>query len=197
MEKFEYLILLILIIISIIINVFYNKSQKIYYFFDAKDEKSIELLNNILKNSNNEIILVTSEKDNVENQVSMRDVLQKLSNIRPVSKVLNIEKFSDLSEVVYESCFKNAKCIFQPYDRFYAIANKLNVQGYPFKFESKIDSPSNVPSDVNGNAAVNYGNSDKNLDLLNDKNASVTKIKEFVEGPGGCNNTRSSRGLGE
>ena len=44
MEKFEYLILLILIIISIIINVFYNKSQKIYYFFDAKDEKSIELL---------------------------------------------------------------------------------------------------------------------------------------------------------
>ena len=197
MEKFEYLILLILIIISIIINVFYNKSQKIYYFFDAKDEKSIELLNNILKNSNNEIILVTSEKDNVENQVSMRDVLQKLSNIRPVSKVLNIEKFSDLSEVVYESCFKNAKCIFQPYDRFYAIANKLNVQGYPFKFESKIDSPSNVPSDVNGNAAVNYGNSDKNLDLLNDKNASVTKIKKFVEGPGGCNNTRSSRGLGE
>jgi len=197
MEKFEYIILVILVILSIVINIFYNKSEKIYYFFDAKDVKSKELLNNILKNSNNEVILVTSEKDTAENQVNMRDILQQLSTIRPVSKVLNIEKFSDLSEVVYQSCFKNAKCIFQPFDRFYAIANKLNVQGYPFKFENNADSPSNIPSDVNGNASVNYGNSDKNIDLLNDKNASVTKIKEFVEGPTGCSNTRSSRGLGE
>jgi len=196
MEKYEYLIIIILIILSIVINVFYNKSQKIYFFFDAKDEKSVKLLSNILKNSDNEIIIVTSEKE--ENEHNMREVLQKLSSVRPVSKVLNIEKLTDLSEVVYEACFKNAKCIFQPHDRFYAIANRLNVQGYPFQFENKIDSPSNIPSDVNGNASVNYGNSDKNIDLLSgNKNASVGKLKELVEGPGGCSNTRSSRGLGE
>jgi len=195
MEKYEYLILIILVILSIILNIFYNKSQKIYFFFDAKDKKSIQLLNNILKNSDNEIIIVTSEKD--ENEHSMREILQKLSSIRPVSKVLNIEKFSDLSEIVYESCFKNAKCIFQPHDKFYAIANKLNVQGYPFAFETKIDSPSEIPADVNGNASVNYGNSDKNIDLLSgNKNASVGKLRELVEGPRGCSNTRSSRGLG-
>jgi ATP-dependent Lon protease len=196
MEKYEYLIIIILIILSIVINVFYNKSQKIYFFFDAKDEKSVKLLSNILKNSDNEIVIVTSEKE--ENEHNMREVLQKLSSVRPVSKVLNIEKLTDLSEVVYEACFKNAKCIFQPHDRFYAIANRLNVQGYPFQFENKIDSPSNIPSDVNGNASVNYGNSDKNIDLLSgNKNASVGKLKELVEGPGGCSNTRSSRGLGE
>lgn len=197
MEKYEYLIIVILIIVSIVLNIFYNKSQKIYFFFDAKDEKSVQLLNNILKNSDNEIVIVTSEKQG--NEHNMREVLEKIStNTRPVSKVLNIEKLTDLSEVVYEACFKNAKCIFQPHDRFYAIANRLNVQGYPFKFENKIDSPSNIPSDVNGNASVNYGNSDKNIDLLSDnKNAQVGKLKELVEGPGGCSNTRSSRGLGE
>jgi hypothetical protein len=194
MEKHEYLIVAILIILSIVINIFFNKSQKIYFFLDPKDKKSIELLNNILKNTNNEVILVMSP----EKEDKLKDLFQNLVSIRPIKKVLNVENFSDLSEIVYETCFKNAKCIFQPHDKFYSIANKLNVQGYPFQFENNADSPSNLPADINGLASVNYGNSDKNIDLLSgNKNAGVGKLREIVQGPSGCSNTRSSRGLGE
>ena len=194
MEKHEYLIVAILIFLSIVINIFFNKSQKIYFFLDPKDKKSIELLNNILKNTNNEVILVMSP----EKEDKIKDLFQNLVSIRPIKKVLNVENFSDLSEIVYETCFKNAKCIFQPHDKFYSIANKLNVQGYPFQFVNNTDSPSNLPADINGLASVNYGNSDKNIDLLSgNKNAGVGKLREIVQGPSGCSNTRSSRGLGE
>jgi len=176
MEKYEYLIIIILVLLSILINIFYRNSQKIYFFFDSKDEKSVELLNNILKNSKNEIIIVTSEEKG-----KMKEILQNLNSERSVSKVINIEKLTDLSEIIYETCFKNAKCVFQPHDRFYAIANRLNVQGYPFQFDNNIKTPSNIEGDMDGNEKLDSSN--------------VKKLKELINNPVGCSNTRSSRGL--
>ena len=195
MEKPEYLIIAILIVLIIIINIFTNKSQKIYFFFNPKDQLSIDLLNNILKNNNNsEIILVTNNSDEEE-------VKKSVNNMR-ISKILNVENFSDLNEVIYDSCFKNAKCIFQPWDKFYNIKNRVNVFGYPFKFQNKVDTPSNLSSDVNGNAAfasnedgtktsgnITYG--DKNV-----KNKKKFKRNAASQNPViQCTNTRSSRGL--
>lgn len=194
LEKPEYLIILALIILTILINIFMPKTEKIYFFFNPKDEKSIELLNNILKNSKNNIILVT----NNSNMKDVKEVVNKLNKTRSIEKILNVENFSDLNEVVYNSCYKNAKCIFQPWDKFYQINERLNVFGYPFKFESKVKQPSNTDSDSKGNAIFEKG--DRNvLDYdCKSNNTMREKLEAVLENQNpnmGCTNTRSSRGL--
>jgi len=193
-EKPEYLIILVLIFLTVIITVFMPKTEKIYFFFNPKDKSSVELLNNILKNSKNEIILVTNNS-NMEDVVN---AVNKLNRIRPIEKILNVENFTDLNEVVYNSCFKNAKCIFQPWDKFYAINERLNVFGYPFKFENKVKQPSNTDSDSRGNAVFEKG--DRNvLDYdCKSNNTLREKLDAIVANQNpqmGCTNTKSSRGL--
>ena len=194
MEKNEYLILIFITILFVISTIFLNKTQKIYFFFDHTDAKSLSILKNMLKDTSNEIVIVTSTEK------SIKHILKDLNKIRPVNKVLNIENMTDLNEVVYDSCFKNAKCIFQPWDRFYSIVNRLNVYGYPFKFQNKIESPSNTASDAQGNAVfapdtdgtVTSGNI-----VYGPKNGNE-KLRDLIVGSKSavsCSNTRSSRGL--
>ena len=183
MEKPEYLIIIFLIFITVFINIFSNKSEKIYFFINPKDQNSINLLNNILKNSKNEIILVS----NNSNKEELQNIVNDFNQIRPISKIIDIEKFSDLNEVIYESCFKNAKCIFQPWDKFYSINNRLNVFGYPFNFENKVKQPSNTASDSKGNAVF-----DKSRNIV-DKKKEILLANQNPQM--GCTNTRSSRGL--
>ena len=197
MEKPEYLIIVFLIFITILINVFSTKSQKIYFFINPKDQNSINLLNNILKNSKNEIILVSNNSD----KKILQNVVNKLNQIRPISKVLDIENFSDLKEVVYESCFKNAKCIFQPWDKFYSINNRLNVFGYPFNFEKNVKQPSNTASDSKGNAVFDKSTlGDRNVLDYDCKSKDIVDKKMEIllanQNPQmSCTNTRSSRGF--
>ena len=126
--------------------------------------------------------------------------MKDLNKIRPVNKVLNIENMTDLNEVVYDSCFKNAKCIFQPWDRFYSIVNRLNVYGYPFKFQNKIESPSNTASDAQGNAVFapdTDGTKTSGNIVYGPKNGNQ-KLRDLIVGSKSaisCSNTRSSRGL--
>lgn len=149
MSNYEHTILLVLIVIVILILIFYRKRSKVYYFVDKNDKKSLDILKKILKKTTNEVILVVSkEKDSEVNQI-----ITELNNIRPIKKVLNRESFRDMTEIAFESCFRNAKCMNQPNDRFYAIVNKLNVFGYPFDYDNKIVTPSDAPSD-NGMATV-------------------------------------------
>ena len=49
--NFEHLIVISLLVVSILVTIFYKESKKVYVFLDENDEKSIILLNNILKNS--------------------------------------------------------------------------------------------------------------------------------------------------
>ena len=194
MEKIEYLILVFLTILFVISIIFLNKTQKIYFFFDHTDAKSLHILKSMLQDSSNEIIIVTTIGTNLDK------IIKDLNKIRPVNKVLNIENMTDLNEVVYDSCFKNAKCIFQPWDKFYSIVNRVNVYGYPFKFQNKVESPSNTASDSRGNAVfapdadgtVTSGNI-----VYGPKNGNQ-KLRDLIVGSKSavsCSNTRSSRGL--
>jgi hypothetical protein len=149
MISYEHTILIILIVIVILILIFYRKRTKVYYFIDKKDKKSLKKLKKILKKTSNEVILVIG-KDN-DNEV--KNIIKELNDIRPIKKILNRESFRDMTEIAFESCFRNAKCMNQPHDRFYAIVNRLNVFGYPFDYDNKITTPSDAPSD-NGMAAV-------------------------------------------
>lgn len=194
MEKIEYLILIFLTILFVISNIYLNKTQKIYFFFDHTDAKSLHILKKMLQDSSNEIIIVTSV------ETSLSKIMKDLNKIRPINKVLNIENMTDLNEVVYDSCFKNAKCIFQPWDKFYSIVNRLNVYGYPFKFQNKIDSPSNTASDSRGNAVfakdVDGTKTSGNI-VYGPKNGNE-KLRDLIVGSKSavsCSNTRSSRGL--
>jgi len=197
MVKVEYLVIAILIFITILFNIFKTKSDKIYFFIDPKNEQSINLLNNILKNTKKEIILVIFNSK-VE---GLQNVIDNSNTIRPISKVMNIENFSDLKEVVYDSCYKNAKCIFQPWDKFYSINERLNVFGYPFDFESNVKQPSNTASDSNGNAVFEKKSTlgDRNVldyDCKNNKwKENLEKVASQQNPQLGCTNTRSSRGL--
>ena len=194
MEKNEYLILIFITILFVISTIFLNKTQKIYFFFDHTDAKSLSILKNMLKDTSNEIVIVTSTEK------SIKHILKDLNKIRPVNKVLNIENMTDLNEVVYDSCFKNAKCIFQPWDRFYSIVNRLNVYGYPFKFQNKVESPSNTASDSRGNAVFAPdadGTKTSGNIVYGPKNGSQ-KLRDLIVGSKSavsCSNTRSSRGL--
>ena len=194
MEKNEYLILIFITILFVISTIFLNKTQKIYFFFDHTDAKSLSILKNMLKDTSNEIVIVTSTEK------SIKHILKDLNKIRPVNKVLNIENMTDLNEVVYDSCFKNAKCIFQPWDRFYSIVNRLNVYGYPFKFQNKIESPSNTASDAQGNAVFapdTDGTKTSGNIVYGPKNGNQ-KLRDLIVGSKSaisCSNTRSSRGL--
>jgi len=194
MEKNEYLILIFLTILFVISIIFLNKTQKIYFFFDHNDAKSLSILKNLLKDTSNEIVIVTSTEK------SLKHILKDLNKIRPVDKVLNIENMTDLNEVVYDSCFKNAKCIFQPWDRFYSIVNKLNVYGYPFKFQNNVESPSNTASDSQGNAVFapsKDGTKTSGNIVYGPKNGNQ-KLRDLIVGSKSavsCSNTRSSRGL--
>jgi hypothetical protein len=194
MEKIEYIILIFLAILFVITHIFLNTPQKIYFFFDPTNAKSIKVLKEMLKNSSNEIIIVSLKNTSIEH------ILKDLNKIRPVDKIFNIENMTDLNEIVNDSCYKNAKCIFQPWDKFYSISNRLNVFGYPFNFQNKIDSPSNVASDSRGNA-VFKANEDGTVTsgniIYGPKNGNQ-KLRDLIVGSKSavsCSNTRSSRGL--
>jgi hypothetical protein len=52
---------------------------------------------------------------------------------------------SDLNQVIFDTCYRNAKCINQPSNKFYEIYNRLNVFGYPFEFENNYSELLQMP----------------------------------------------------
>lgn len=172
--NFENIILISLIVVSILVTMYYKPSQKVYVFLDENDEKSILLLNNILKNTDSDVVIVTSNKN--DDSEKRRSLIKKFNNIRPINKVLNVEKFRDMTEIIYDTCFKNARCANQPSDKFYEIVNRLNVFGYPFNFENTPDIP-------NGNNLLQPWNQINNTDL----NESQNKLRQVIDTPS-CGN---------
>ena len=152
---------------------YYKPSQKIYVFLDENDEKSILILNNVLKNTDSDIVIVTSDKNN--DSEKRRSLIKNFNNIRPIHKLLNVEKFGDMSEIIYDTCFKNARCANQPSDKFYSIVNRLNVFGYPFQFKNSPDFP-------NGNNLLQPW---RNIDA----NDSQNKLRKVVDTPS-CGKTK-------
>lgn len=128
------IIILILIAIGVYFCEFYNKKQKVYFFLNKDDTNSIESfesLNKILKNSDYEVIVVNYDTDNS----TLLELNKVTSSCRPVDKVLNIEKMTDLTQIYFDTCYRNAKCVNQPSNKFYEIYNTIGVFGYPFKFQ--------------------------------------------------------------
>ena len=125
------IIILILIAISVYFYFFYNNKQKVYYFLNKDDETSFDKLNDILKQSDYEVIVVNYESD----EKSLNGLNKIINKCRPINKVLNIEKMTDLTQIYFDTCYRNAKCVNQPSDKFYELYNTIGVFGYPFKFE--------------------------------------------------------------
>lgn len=175
--NFEHLIVISLLVVSILVTIFYKESKKVYVFLDENDEKSIILLNNILKNSKSDVVIVTTNNDNEKK----RSLLKGFNNIRPIHKILNVEKFGDMKELIYDTCFKNGRCANQPSDKFYAIVNKLNVFGYPFNFENSPDYP-------NGNNLLQRWAPNK--EGVND---SQDKLRGLVNNPSYNNNINDNQ----
>jgi hypothetical protein len=123
--------ILILIAIGVYFFMFYNKKQKVYFFLNKDDTNSFETLNKILKNSEYEVIVVNYDTDNS----SLLELNKVTSSCRAVDKVLNIEKMTDLTQIYFDTCYRNAKCVNQPSNKFYEIYNTIGVFGYPFKFQ--------------------------------------------------------------
>jgi hypothetical protein len=77
----------------------------------------------ILKNSEYEVIVVNYDTDNK----SLLELNKVTSSCRAVDKVLNIEKMTDLTQIYFDTCYRNAKCVNQPSNKFYELYNKMNV----------------------------------------------------------------------
>jgi hypothetical protein len=147
-------LILILIIIAIFVYFyfFYNNNQKVYYFLNKDDETSFDALNDILKQSDYEVIVVNYDSD-IE---SLNGLNKVINRCRPINKILNIEKMTDLTQIYFDTCYRNAKCVNQPSNKFYELYNKMNVFGYPFKFQDNSSEllgklPTNNLIDVNSN----------------------------------------------
>jgi len=125
------IMILILIAIGVYFFVFYNKKQKVYFFLNNDDTNSFGSLNKILKNSDYEVIVVNYDTDNS----SLLELNKVINSCRPVDKILNIEKMTDLTQIYFDTCYRNAKCVNQPSNKFYEIYNTIGVFGYPFKFK--------------------------------------------------------------
>jgi len=123
--------ILILIAICVYFFMFYNKKQKVYFFLNKDDTNSFKTLNKILKNSEYEVIVVNYDTDDS----SLLELNKVTNSCRAVDKVLNIEKMTDLTQIYFDTCYRNAKCVNQPSNKFYELYNKMNVFGYPFKFQ--------------------------------------------------------------
>ena len=46
-----------------------------------------------------------------------------------------LKKKADLTQIYFDTCYRNAKCVNQPSNKFYQIYNTIGVFGYPFKFK--------------------------------------------------------------
>jgi hypothetical protein len=147
--------LLILIIIIVLYFYFFNSKQTVYFFLNKDDERSLEALNNILKNSDYEVIIVNYDKDK-KDLIKLNQVINNCNKIRPINKILNVENMTDINEIYFDTCYRNAKCVNQPSNKFYELYNKMNVFGYPFKFQDNSSEllgklPTNNLIDVNSN----------------------------------------------
>ena len=173
MEHIGIIVLLIIIIVLIIFHVFNKQEEKIYFFLNQNDDKSLNLLNNILKNSKSKVILVNYDKD--LDLTKLNKIINKCKKIRPIHDLINIENMDDVTNI-----YNNKKCINQPSDRFYEIVNKVGVFGYPFDFE---DNPSEL---------LNSDTQSDNNKIYN-ANTSMNRLREVIDVPtcgrrrSGCN----------
>jgi len=132
MDRTQIFVLGILVIMAIIINKIMYAKQTIYFFI-SEDDESVNKLKELLSNPNNEIILV-NYKQNI-NLEKLNSLINQCSNRSLIKDILNIEGMEDLQGVLIDYCYKNAKCVNQPHDKYYAIKEKLNVFGFPFDFQ--------------------------------------------------------------
>jgi hypothetical protein len=168
MKQIAIIILLVILVVIGILNFFNNKQENIYFFLNKGDDKSLELLNNILENSNSKVILVNYDKD--IDLIKLNKIINNCNKIRPIHNLINIENMEELEEL-----YKNRKCVNQPGDKFYEIVNKVGVFGYPFNFQ-------NNPSELlNNDNKIHKANTNSN------------RIREYVDVPtcgrrrSGCN----------
>lgn len=145
-------LILIILGISVYFFMFYNSKQKVYFFLNKNDDNSFNELIKILKNPNYDVTVVNYDSDE-ESILKLNSVIK---SCRPVDRILNIENMTDLTQIYFDTCYRNAKCVNQPSNKFYEIYNKLGVFGYPFKFENNSSELlGNNLIDVSKNATCN------------------------------------------
>jgi len=147
MNQISIVILLLIIILLFLVNMSSDKEDKIYFFLNNNDDKSLELLNNILKNSKSKVILVNYGKD--IDLIKINKLINNCNKIRPIHKIMNIEKMEDLQKIYY-----NKKCINQPEHKFYELKNKVGVFGFPFDYEDNESELLNNQIDNNNTATI-------------------------------------------
>jgi hypothetical protein len=185
MDNLEYFALILFIIVILYVIYYHRKPSKIYFFLN-NDENSFIVLNKLLKETDREIVIVTTSENQMTTET--QTLLNEYNKIRPIKKVLNIENFFDVGEIAFEASFRNAKCMYQPNDFFYPIVNRLNVYGYPFDYEYKVEKPSDSKSDSMGNSLVsNYTTASKFKNLTNVPSCGVNMKGRARDVPLVCN----------
>ena len=124
MDYYQIAFNIFIILAALYLNYMHENKSEIIFLYSGDDEET-HYLKQILQQENNVTIVPTSNSESIKN---------KLKDIKPNSTIATIEKFSET--LVRNTLKKKPKCIMcHPNNMYYQIVNKLNVYGYPFKFE--------------------------------------------------------------
>lgn len=125
MDKYFAYFIIFLICIGIYVNYIKENTEEIIFLYSGAEQETI-MLNRLLSNDKYKVTVIPTNK-NV-------DLNKDLSETKNTYKVSSIEKFSD---TIASNCLrKKPKCIMcHPNNMYYNLVNKINVVGYPFKFQ--------------------------------------------------------------
>jgi len=124
MDYYQIAFYIFIVLTAFYLNHLNENSSEIIFLYSGDDEET-NYLKKILSERNNVTIIPTNNSESLKN---------KLSTIKSNSNIATIEKFSET--LVKNTLKKKPKCIMcHPNNMYYHIVNRLNVYGYPFKFE--------------------------------------------------------------
>ena len=117
-----------IVIIALMINYHMEHREELIFFYTISDKS---VLKNILKKNKKHVTVIP------EDETSLKDLQNIKANGLTNFKISSIEKFT---ENLGKYCIgKKPKCLYcQPKNKYYTLVNKINVVGFPFKWETKI-----------------------------------------------------------
>jgi hypothetical protein len=124
----NYIFYIFIIITALMINYHIEQKDELIFFYSITDKT---ILKNILEKNKKSITVIPEDEES----------LIDLQNIKKEGfinfKISSIENFTDN---LGKYCIsKKPKCLYcQPKNKYYVLVNKINVVGFPFKWENKI-----------------------------------------------------------
>lgn len=128
MDKYLIYFLIFITLIAIYVNYVKENTEEVIFLYSGAKQETI-MLNRLLSDNKYKVTIIPTNKN-----IDIKNELKDSSN---VYKVSTIEKFSD---TIANNCLrKKPKCVMcHPDNMYYNLVNKINVFGYPFRFQHMI-----------------------------------------------------------